>query len=220
MLSDRTVKVWDLGTGLENLTLSGHPNNVVAVKFSLAHRLLFSVSAAYVKVWDTRAGNNCVKTLFSSGQVQGGPITLATPSRTLQMPVGETTINDLALSLDETELYTASSDKVRVWDLRKLSYTGRLSTPHTAAVMCLAVAEDGRVIAGSKDHLISLLDANTSGQAVSLAPPHYDGVQCLAENGSTLFSGELILFSFFVLPITVRSIFCLLLCTQVKTLLV
>ncbi|XP_043793336.1 kinesin-like protein KIF21A isoform X1 [Apis laboriosa] len=187
---DRTVKVWDLGTGIENLTLSGHPNNVVAVKYSPIHNLLFSVSSAYVKVWDLRTGNNCVKTLFSSGQVQSGPIALSTPSRMLQVPVGETTINDLVLSIDEQELYTASSDKVRVWDLRKLTHIGRLSTPHTAAVMCLAVADDGRVITGSKDHLISLVEANASGQSVSLAPPHYDGVQCLTTCDLTLFSGS------------------------------
>ncbi|XP_076165090.1 kinesin-like protein 31E isoform X2 [Ptiloglossa arizonensis] len=187
---DRTVKVWDLRTGIENITLSGHPNNVVAVKYSPVHNLLFSVSAAYVKVWDLRMGNSCVKTLFSSGQTQSGPIALSTPSRMLQVPFGETTINDLVLSMDEQELYTASSDKVRVWDLRKLTYIGRLSTPHTAAVMCLAVADDGRVIAGSKDHLISLVEPNTSGQSVSLAPPHYDGVQCLTTCDSTLFSGS------------------------------
>ncbi|XP_018311890.1 kinesin-like protein KIF21A isoform X1 [Mycetomoellerius zeteki] len=187
---DRTVKVWDLGTGIESSTLSGHPNNVVAVKYSAVHQLLFSVSAAYVKVWDLRSGNNCIKTLFSSGQTQAGPIALSTPSRILQVPVGETTINDLALSLNEQELYTAASDKVRIWDLRKLTYTARLSTPHTAAVMCLAVAEDGRVIAGSKDHLISLAEPNISGPSVSLAPPHYDGVQCLTTIGSTLFSGS------------------------------
>lgn len=187
--SDRTVKVWDLETGLESLTLSGHPNNVVAVKYSVEHRLLFSISAAYVKVWDLRSGNSCIKTLFSSGQAQSGPLALSTPSRTLQLPVGETTINDVALSLDEKELYTATSDKVRVWDLRKLTYTGRLSTAHTAAVMCLAVAADGRVITGSKDHLIALVEPNTSGQSVSLVPPHYDGVQCLTTYNSTLFSG-------------------------------
>ncbi|XP_003707301.2 kinesin-like protein 31E isoform X1 [Megachile rotundata] len=187
---DRTVKVWDLGTGIENLTLTGHPNNVVAVKYSPLHDLLFSVSSAYVKVWDLRAANSCIKTLYSSGQVQSGPITLSTPSRMLQLPVGETTINDLVLSMDEQELYTASSDKVRIWDLRKLTCTGRLSTPHTAAVMCLAVAEDGKVITGSKDHLVSLVEPNTSGQSVSLAPPHYDGVQCLATCDTTLFSGS------------------------------
>ncbi|XP_057334879.1 kinesin-like protein KIF21A isoform X2 [Microplitis mediator] len=187
---DRTVKVWDLGTGLENMTLTGHPNNVVAVKYSRLNNLLFSVSAAYVKVWDLRAANSCVKTLFSSGQTQSGSLSHTTPSRTLQLPVGEAAINDLSLSLDEQELYTASSDKVRTWDLRKLTYTGRFSTPHTAAVMCLAVAQDGRIITGSKDHLISLIDRNTSGQAVSLAPPHYDGVECLAPSGSILFSGS------------------------------
>ncbi|XP_012061286.1 PREDICTED: kinesin-like protein KIF21A [Atta cephalotes] len=187
---DRTVKVWDLETGIESSSFSGHPNNVVAVKYSTVHQLLFSVSAAYVKVWDLRSGNNCIKTLFSSGQTQAGPIALSTPSRMLQVPVGETTINDLALSLNEQELYTAASDKVRIWDLRKLTYTTRLSTPHTAAVMCLAVAEDGKVIAGSKDHLISLAEPNISGPSVSLAPPHYDGVQCLTTIGSTLFSGS------------------------------
>ncbi|EGI67458.1 PREDICTED: kinesin-like protein KIF21A isoform X2 [Acromyrmex echinatior] len=187
---DRTVKVWDLETGIESSSFSGHPNNVVAVKYSSVHQLLFSVSAAYVKVWDLRSGNNCIKTLFSSGQTQAGPIALSTPSRMLQVPVGETTINDLALSLNEQELYTAASDKVRIWDLRKLTYTTRLSTPHTAAVMCLAVAEDGKVIAGSKDHLISLAEPNISGPSVSLAPPHYDGVQCLTTIGSTLFSGS------------------------------
>lgn len=187
---DRTVKVWDLTTGLENMTLGGHPNNVVAVKYSAIHNLLFSVSAAYVKVWDLRSGNTCIKTLYSSGQTQSGPIPLSTPSRILQVPVGENTINDLALGLKDQELYTASSDKVRIWDLRKLAYTGRLSTPHTAAVMCLSIAEDGRVIAGSKDHLISLVEPNMSGQSVSLAPPHYDGVECLDTYESTLFSGS------------------------------
>lgn len=173
------------------MTLSGHPNNVVAVKYSVRNNLLFSVSAAYAKVWDLRSGSTCVKTLFSSGQTQSGSLSLSTPSRTLQLPVGETPINDLVLSLNEQEIYTASSDKVRMWDLRKLAYTGRLSTPHTAAVMCLAVADDGRVITGSKDHLISLVDTSISGQSVSLAPPHYDGVQCLAPSGSILFSGKL-----------------------------
>lgn len=189
---DRTVKVWDLGTGLENMTLTGHPNNVVAVKYSLNNHLLFSVSAAYVKVWDLRSGNNCVKTLFSSGQSQNGSLSLTTTARTLQLPVGEMAINDLSLSLDEQELYTAAVDKITVWDLRKLTCVRRLSTPHTAAVMCLSAAEDGRVITGSKDHLISLVDASSSGQSVSLAPPHYDGVQCLATIGSILFSGKLI----------------------------
>ena len=193
---DRTVKVWDLGTGIESMTLSGHPNNVVVVKYSEVHRLLFSVSAAYVKVWDLRSGNTCIKTLFSSGQAQSGPLVLSTPSRTLQVPPGESTINDLALGLDDRELYTATSDKVRIWDLRKLAYVGKLSTPHAAAVMCLSVSEDGRVVTGSKDHLISLVEPSMSGQSVSLTPPHYDGVQCLATYGNILFSGTTILLYF------------------------
>lgn len=150
--------------------------------------LLFSVSAAYVKVWDLRSSNTCIKTLYSSGNSQSGLPTSLIPSRSLA--VGESTINDLALSRNESELYTASSDKIRIWDLRKLICTGKLHTPHTAAVMCLSFAEDGRIIAGSKDHLISLLEPNTCGQSLSLSPPHYDGVQCLATVGNALFSGS------------------------------
>ncbi|XP_058799695.1 kinesin-like protein KIF21A isoform X2 [Phymastichus coffea] len=187
---DRTVKVWDLGTGIESMSLGGHPNNVVVVKYSAVNRLVFSVSLAYVKIWDLRSGNSCIKTLFSSGQAQSGSLNISNTTRTVQLPVGETTINDVALGLDDRELYTASSDKVRIWDLRKIAYVGKLSTPHSAAVMCLSATEDGRVITGSKDHLISIVEPNMSGQSFSLSPPHYDGVECLSTYGNILFSGS------------------------------
>lgn len=181
--------MWDLRTGLENLTLSGHPNNVVGVEYSHVHNVLFSVSATYVKVWDLRVGTESIKTIFTGDQNQKESAG-STPCRTLQMPSGDTSINDIALGLDDQEFYTASGDRVRVWDIRKMSFAGRLTTPHTAAVMCLTVAQDGRLIAGSKDHHISLVDLYNPGQPVSLTPPHYDGVECLATSGSTLFSGD------------------------------
>ena len=184
---DRTVKVWDLRTGVENLTLTGHPNNVRGVKYSLVHNLLFSVSFTFVKVWDLRVGNESVKSIFTGDQIQTEKS--GVQFKTVQMPSGDININDIALGLDDQEFYTAASDRVRVWDIRSMSFAGRLTTPHTAPVMCLTVAQDGRLITGSKDHLISLVDLYNPGQPVSLAPPHYDGVQCLATHGTTLFSG-------------------------------
>lgn len=65
---DRTVKVWDLCRKEEIQSLAGHPNNVNVVKYSEATRLAFSVSMAFIKVWDLRMSTaNCVKTLSSSG---------------------------------------------------------------------------------------------------------------------------------------------------------
>lgn len=51
-------------TGKEIQSLGGHPNNVVAVRYSEYSRLAFSVSTAYVKVWDVRENPaKCVQTL-------------------------------------------------------------------------------------------------------------------------------------------------------------
>jgi len=62
-LSDRTCKIWDFSGKEEILTLDGHPNNVVGVRYAETTSLIYSVSAYVVKVWDPRRGNVCIKTL-------------------------------------------------------------------------------------------------------------------------------------------------------------
>lgn len=59
---DKTVKVWDLHEGIEMATLSGHPNSVTSVQYDEKSWLAYTVSSAYVKVWDMRY-NKCIKTL-------------------------------------------------------------------------------------------------------------------------------------------------------------
>lgn len=64
VIPDRTVKIWDLVTGKEIQSLGGHPNNVCAVRYSEYSRLAFSVSMAFVKIWDVRENPaKCVITL-------------------------------------------------------------------------------------------------------------------------------------------------------------
>merc|ERR1719412_1991892 len=61
---DRTVKVWDLCRKEEVDSLGGHPNNVVCVKYSEATRMAFTVSSAFIKVWDLRMSNTtCVSSI-------------------------------------------------------------------------------------------------------------------------------------------------------------
>lgn len=55
----------------------------------------------------------------SSGLTTHGPMTLNTPSRTLQVPPGETQINDIALNSSGSVLFSAAGNCVRLWDLRK-----------------------------------------------------------------------------------------------------
>merc|ERR1719251_524577 len=127
--------------------------------------MAFTVSSAFIKVWDLRMSNTtCIKTLSSSGLTTNGPVQLVSANRTLAMPTGETAVTDIALSPSGLSLFSAAADKVRVWDLRKFHSIGKLSGGHQAAIMCLAIGpsnvnmDQNYVITGSKDHYIKVFD--------------------------------------------------------------
>ena len=49
-LLDRTVKIWDLNTGEETMSLGGHKRDVVAVRYCPQTQQVFSVSQNIIKV--------------------------------------------------------------------------------------------------------------------------------------------------------------------------
>ncbi|XP_065081255.1 kinesin-like protein KIF21B isoform X2 [Ochlerotatus camptorhynchus] len=180
--ADRTVKVWDLRSGQTPHCLTGHLGPVAAVECDPTNNLLFSASGAFVKVWDLRDSNiRPIITLCSSGSVLPANASLS------DLIPGECSITALKLGASG-KLYTAASDKVRIWDLRTFSCLGRLSGGHQAAVMCLTAWEGPNntdlVATGSKDHYVKVFEVNALGGNVppllNLEPPHYDGVQALA----------------------------------------
>uniref|UniRef100_A0A672ZW71 Kinesin family member 21A n=1 Tax=Sphaeramia orbicularis TaxID=375764 RepID=A0A672ZW71_9TELE len=193
---DRTCKVWNLVTGQEIMSLSGHPNNVVSVRYSSS--LVFTVSTSYIKVWDIRDSAKCIRTLTSSGQVTVGDACASNTSRTVTIPAGENQINQIALNPNGTVLYAAAGTSVRVWDLRRFASTGKL-TGHLGPVMCLTVDRSGTnqdlVITGSKDHYVKLFDVTeaslgTISPSHNFEPPHYDGIESLVIHGDIFFSGS------------------------------
>ncbi|XP_055215203.1 kinesin-like protein KIF21A isoform X5 [Gorilla gorilla gorilla] len=195
---DRTCKVWNLVTGQEIMSLGGHPNNVVSVKYCNYTSLVFTVSTSYIKVWDIRDSAKCVRTLTSSGQVTLGDACSASTSRTVAIPSGENQINQIALNPTGTFLYAASGNAVRMWDLKRFQSTGKL-TGHLGPVMCLTVDQisNGQdlIITGSKDHYIKMFDVTegalgTVSPTHNFEPPHYDGIEALTIQGDNLFSGS------------------------------
>ncbi|XP_062847664.1 kinesin-like protein KIF21A isoform X2 [Trichomycterus rosablanca] len=193
---DRTCKVWNLVTGQEIMSLGGHPNNVVSVRYSSS--LVFTVSTSYIKVWDIRDSAKCIRTLTSSGQVSTGDACAANTSRTVTTPAGENQINQIALNPTGTVLYVAAGNSVRMWDLRRFVSTGKL-TGHLGPVMCLTVdhSSNGQdlVITGSKDHYIKMFDVTEGAlgsisPTYNLEPPHYDGIESVVVQGDCLFSGS------------------------------
>ncbi|XP_017555513.2 kinesin-like protein KIF21A isoform X1 [Pygocentrus nattereri] len=193
---DRTCKVWNLVTGQEIMSLGGHPNNVVSVRYSSS--LVFTISTSYIKVWDIRDSAKCIRTLSSSGQVSTGDTCAATTNRTVTIPTGENQINQIALNPTGTVLYAAAGNSVRMWDLRRFVSTGKL-TGHLGPVMCLTVDHSGNgqdlVITGSKDHYIKMFDVTEGalgsiGPTHNFEPPHYDGIESVVVQGDCLFSGS------------------------------
>ncbi|XP_053692673.1 kinesin-like protein KIF21A isoform X2 [Sabethes cyaneus] len=180
--ADRTVKVWDLRSDSSPTCLTGHLGPVASVECDRTNNMLFSASGAFIKVWDLRYSNiKPIVTLCSSGSILPANASLS------DLTPGECSITALKLGASG-KLYTAASDKVRMWDLRTFSCLGRLSGGHQAAVMCLTAWEGPNntdlVATGSKDHYVKVFEVNSIGGNVppllNLEPPHYDGVQALA----------------------------------------
>ncbi|XP_067860911.1 kinesin-like protein KIF21A isoform X5 [Heptranchias perlo] len=195
---DRTCKVWNLVTGQEIMSLGGHPNNVVSVKYCSYSSLVFSVSTSHIKVWDIRDSAKCIRTLTSSGQVSMGDACASTKNRTVTIPPGENQINQIALNSTGMFLYAASGNSVRMWDLKRFQSTGKL-TGHLGPVMCLTVDQTANgqdlIITGSKDHYIKMFDVTegaigTVSPTYNFEPPHYDGIESLTILGDSLFSGS------------------------------
>ncbi|KAI9516950.1 Kinesin-like protein kif21a [Dissostichus eleginoides] len=191
---DRTCKVWNLVTGQEIMSLADHPSSVVSVRYTSS--LVFTVSTAYIKVWDIRDSAKCIRTLTSSGQVGSGDI--CSSVRSLSIPPGESQINQIALNPSGTFLYAAAGNAVRMWDLRKFASTGKL-TGHLGPVMCLTVDKLGNgqdvVLTGSKDHHIKMFEVAEGAQgsissSQSFDPAHQDGVESLVVHGDVFYSGS------------------------------
>lgn len=190
--------MWDLNKPNGPTALLSHAGPVVAIEHNRKLNLLFSACGAFVRVWDLRSSNvKAVKTLCSSGNTLSGNANVGLTQ------AGETPITAVSIGASGN-LYVAASDKVRIWDLRNYSCTGKLIGGHQAAVMCVTSWEGSNntdfVATGSKDHYVKVFEVSSSGGIVSpllhLEPPHYDGVQALvvANNAlgadAELFSGS------------------------------
>uniref|UniRef100_A0A3Q3W4Y5 Uncharacterized protein n=1 Tax=Mola mola TaxID=94237 RepID=A0A3Q3W4Y5_MOLML len=176
------------------MSLADHPSSVVSVRYTSS--LVFTVSTAYIKVWDIRDSAKCVRTLTSSGQVGSGDV--CSSVRSLSIPPGESQINQIALNPSGSFLYAAAGSAVRMWDLRKFVSTGKL-TGHLGPVMSLTVDKLGSgqdvVLTGSKDHHIKMYEVTEGAQGSissshTFYPTHQDGVESLALHGDVFYSSS------------------------------
>ena len=207
---DRTVKLWEVGSGQEKAILERHDKTVLSVAFSPDATTLASAGGdGTVRLWDIESGREKAAlkghewvtsvafspdgtTLASGGD---GPVHLwdvETHTNIATLEGHTELVTGVAFSPDGTMLTSGSWDKtVKLWDVETHTNIATLEG-HTDGVLSVAFSPDGTTLAsGSADNIVKLWDVESSQEKATLEG-HTDGVLSVAfsPDGTTLASGS------------------------------
>jgi WD40 repeat protein len=209
--SDRIIKLWDLATGEEIASLSGHSQRVNVVTFTPDGQTLVSGSDdSTIKVWNLATGKPIHTLVGHSDSVHALVIspdsqTIADGSddntikvwnlatgRPLRTLVGhEFWVRSIAISPDGKTLASGSFDKtIKLWNLSK-GYAIR-TWKSAKTITSLAISPDGKILASAnRDRTIKLWNL-TTGEKLFTLPGHANTVTSVSfsPDGKTLASGS------------------------------
>ncbi len=177
--SSTEIRVWNVETGVEKHTITGHTESVFRTSFSPdGNTLVVPYSGTPDRAWDVKTGTEKpVHTAPRRGMLSPDGNILASLNRNeihlrdaateelVHTLTGYTEpVRSMAFSPDGNTLASGSDDQtIRLWDIE----TGQLKrefTAHTAGVNSVAFSPDGKILAsggGWTDKIIRLWDAET-----------------------------------------------------------
>ncbi|MFF5227730.1 pentapeptide repeat-containing protein [Dactylosporangium sp. NPDC000521] len=167
---DRSVRVWDAVTGIQQVQLAGHTDWVRSVVWSPdGTRVATGSDDRSVRVWDAMSG-----------------------AEELRLSGHDSWVNAVAWSPDGTRLATGSGDRsVRVWDAVSGAEERRFSD-HGSWVNAVAWSPDGlRLASAGDDRSVQVWDAVTGAEELRLVG-HADWVRSVAwsPDGTRLATGS------------------------------
>ncbi|CDF36581.1 WD40-repeat containing protein [Chondrus crispus] len=161
---DRSVRVWDVDTGLQiGDALTGHTSVVASVAMSGDGKRAVSGSwDESVRVWDLDTGLQIGDAL--TGHTDG--------------------VESVAMSGDGKRAVSGSWDEsVRVWDVDTGLQIGDALTGHTSVVKSVAMSDGKRAVSGSWDRSVRVWDVDTGLQIGDALTGHTGGVYSVAMSG-------------------------------------
>ncbi|KAF5699653.1 vegetatible incompatibility het-e-1 [Fusarium mundagurra] len=191
---DKTVKIWDIATGVCRHTLEGHDDDVHSVTF-LPDGLSLASASNIIKIWDTRTGL-CLQTLeghdgfvTSMASSPGGQyLASGSSDQTIKIWSSKTgkclktlegythDVHSIAFSPNNERLVSGSADStVKIWDMKSFSCLQRQA--HDDIVRSVAFSPDSKRIASvSQGDGIKIWDAVTGSGLPILKIPSLLGM--------------------------------------------
>lgn len=142
-----TLKIWDVATGKERATLTGHTGNIQNCAISPDSQFIVSMSDdKTLKIWDAASGSEHATLTDHTGNIQ-----------------------DCAISPDSQFVVSASEDgTLKIWDTATGAERATL-TGHTKGVRACAVSPDGGfIVSASADRTLKIWDAGSGRERATL----------------------------------------------------
>jgi WD40 repeat protein len=160
---DRTVKMWDMTTGVNAATFTEHVASVWCLDWDGGFNCVSGSEDRLVKLWDLKSGK-CIHTY--TGHTKG---------------IG-------SITFDSRYVASGSRDKtIRLWDqrMRRCLHTYK---GHSNSVRCLSF-DERKLVSGSWDNTIKIWDLTTGGLTRNLKG-HTDRVLTLQFDDYKIVSGS------------------------------